>query len=177
MNLREGRYAERFVMDILDRAGIPSVQNDSPSREDLSAWDLKAELDGTPFLLEVKFDRMAARTGNLAIEYFNPLQGRPSGIGKTRATFWVQVLGKPEAVWLAPVSKLRRHLERVPPLRDVKVGGDGNSAMKLYPSAEILRDVFHRIDDLDGQALRLLLSSFLTGEPSELEVLEAATTA
>lgn len=81
--------------------------------------------------IEIKYDKLAARTGNVAIEV--SCAGKPSGITATTADFWVTVLDGKESVagiWWAEVAELRHLLLG----RLAISGGDRNAVqMVLIP--------------------------------------------
>ncbi len=160
---RVGKSGERQLQKLFSQAGIKSVENAQTSRKKLSYWDLKAWINGHPFLVEVKFDVMASRTGNLAIEYYNTRMAKPSGIKGTKADLWVVVLADPIRIYAARTSDLLQYCEAVRPFRNISCGGDDNAAMWLYPAEQILEAVFHRIDDIFPAHLPAKLATLLDG--------------
>lgn len=102
---------------------------------------------------------MAARTGNLAIEYYNVKKASPSGISSTKSDLWVVVLEN--EVWISATRKLRKYFNETKPHRTIECGGDDNAAFKLYRKEEILEAVFYRIDNINKLALTNLISSLL----------------
>lgn len=163
-----GGFAERLVRKLFSSAGAQVLTNESRRRTALLGWDLEVLLYRTPFRVEVKFDVMASRTGNLAIEYYNTRLGSPSGIGATTADLWCVVLLQPLAVYLTSVADLRAYCELHRPWRNVPCGGDGNAAMWLYPAHDILDAIFHRVDDLDPRHLPSVVCPLL-GETHRME--------
>lgn len=78
--------------------------------------------------VEVKYDRQALDTGNIAVEY--EYNGKASGITSTQATNWVFVTD--EGAWMVPTPQLRVDIM----LNDWKTtkGGDGwKSKLHLMP--------------------------------------------
>ena len=102
-------------------------------------WDLLVLLHQHVFLAEVKVDLMAPRTGNLAIEWWNPRRNGPSGISATTADLWFVLVGKD--LWVAPVPALKSFFHSNPG-RDVMGAGDGNSTVRLYPCSSLLNSIF-----------------------------------
>lgn len=110
-------------------------------------WDLSAAKIGTVhevFTVEVKYDEMQAKTGNIAIEIYNPKSGKPSGLTATKANLWCQVLQ--DAVWITSVKTLKKFCEETPPFKMFSSAGDGNAAILLYKTEDIL-EIFERIDE------------------------------
>jgi hypothetical protein len=142
-DLARGGRAETLVAHLFVEAGFPSGA-DKTAR---SKWDLKSEYDKHHITTEVKYDEYEHKSGNVAIEVFNPRLGKPSGITITKAFFWAHVL-KDGAVWLTPVTKLKTYLDNHAPGRIIDVGGDKNATLWLYPSTSILPDAFTRVDDM-----------------------------
>lgn len=153
--------AEKLVLNLLRSAKIEALPNASKKRTEQSQWDIEAFRRGRRFTIECKYDIYQAESGNIAVEYYNPRQAKPSGIGVTTADLWVFVLTKPVTAWVTTVSQLRAYVATMPPFRDIACGGDGNAAMKLYPSDEILGAIFTRIDNLSPAQLPLILANLL----------------
>ena len=68
-------------------------------------WDLSVSQQVTGyevFTVEVKYDEMQAKTGNIAIEIYNPKSGKPSGLTATKANLWCQVLK--DSTWITSVK-------------------------------------------------------------------------
>ncbi len=82
--------------------------------------------------VEVKWDKLAMFTGNLAIEIES--RGKPSGLSTTEADWWCFVLG-------SDLSKIKRfvfietdELKQLAEMHPSVVGGDNNtSVIKLIP--------------------------------------------
>ena len=66
----------------------------------------KADDDIVHTTLEVKADRRARQTGNLAIEYES--NGKPSGIITTTATWWVHFVDGENVYYMIPTKVLRK---------------------------------------------------------------------
>lgn len=171
-SLQVGRFAERYLTQILTGAGASVRSNSERTRESLAGWDLEVAFYRIPFRVEVKFDVMASKTGNLAVEYYNTSLCCPSGIEATTADLWCVVLHQPMRAYLATVPDLKAYCSLVRPWRDIACGGDGNAAMWLYPAHEILEDVFVRVDDLPEKDVLNKVIDML-GEPFGMEHAEA----
>lgn len=100
----------------------------------------------TRFTVEVKNDIMALKTGNIAVEIFNPKAGRPSGLTSTKADVWVFVLGN--EIWATPTKVLKEFVDNTRPYRKIEIAGDNNATILLYRKKTIL-PIFIRIDDME----------------------------
>ena len=161
-DLALGSKGEAYLQAILEKAGWKTELNtDSRKNKD---YDIKACKDEQAITFEVKYDVYAARSGNIAIEFYNPKICQPSGIDSTKATFWAHIITDPMSVWVAPVAQLKSFLKTTPAFRVITCGGDDNSSMYLYKKEVILSKVFTRIDECDETSLRgILLCPSLTG--------------
>jgi hypothetical protein len=156
-SVRKGNLAETFVKDFFQKLGVELERNPSKSRAEMALWDLRGTFGQTTFTLEVKWDVMAGKTGNLAVEFYNTRSGKPSGIMATTSDLWVVLTGEEMNGYVARTSVLREYFEKNKGVRDV-AGGDNNSAMRLFRADEILKDVFWPMDCNLKHALRYLLS-------------------
>lgn len=159
-SLEIGRFGEVYTQKLLRNAGLPTKLNEDRSRERLIEWDIESELGGRPFRIEVKFDQMEQKTGNVAVEFYNVKLGKPSGIDATVADLWVFVFQGMSA-FVARTADLRSFCKTVKPFRHIPCGGDNNAALMLYSRDVILPAVFHPMDDLNPEELKGLLSGLL----------------
>ena len=90
-------------------------------------YDLTIFKDGTPTKIEVKSDRQASSTGNMAIEY--ECKNKPSGLSATKADYWIYfvVHKDKDECYKIPTDELR---ELVKDCRKVR-GGD-NYMSRMY---------------------------------------------
>lgn len=159
-----GRFGEQCLKCILEKAGAKVLENPARSKKGLIGWDLAVELGEKKFTVEVKFDQMEAATGNVAVEYFNTKQARPSGILATKSDLWAFVLRKPTTVWACNTKALRDWFQTKPFYREVACGGDDNAAIRLYRRAELFSSLpFERLDDKEPALLGYLLLKMLGG--------------
>ena len=92
--------------------------------------------------VEVKTDRMAHKTGNIAVEY--QYKGYPSGISKTEADYWAFVLNENKIVLLIQTEELKRiGREYFKKGKVVNGGDDNNSKMILIPLVELVKFKVH----------------------------------
>ncbi len=78
--------------------------------------------------VEVKYDRLAPTTGNVAVEH--------RSIGKSTCEFAVYVFNN--QFWLLPMFELKAMIGKYP----VKTGGDFNYQLTLVPAREFIRNAF-----------------------------------
>jgi hypothetical protein len=105
-------------------------------------WDLETTHEGTTVKWEVKCDRMAYRTGNIAIEFC--CNHIPSGITSTHADYYAYFVLHPSddpTLYLIPTENLKRMIEH-PNYRRIR-GGDGfRSEMILIPLEDLYPFIF-----------------------------------
>lgn len=148
-SVRLGTEAENVFCGLLERAGLTAARNPEKSvRSKMIGWDVESAVGGTPFRAEVKFDKMAARTGNIAVEHHNTRSDTPSGIAATTADLWVFVLSGKDGTWVAATAALKTFVSETEPHKEIFGGGDNNAALKLYRKDVILPAVFRRVDEL-----------------------------
>ena len=143
-DLPVGQMGEYLVQQLLERIGMDCESNDD------KYYDISASFNDKTLYVEVKLDLYAEKSGNIAIEFFNPKTGQPSGIGITKADIWAHVLmdkGSPE-IWMANVDKLKKFIETFPAKRVVPCGGDDNASLYLYDKDKILHETFVRMDNI-----------------------------
>ena len=88
--------------------------------------------------IEVKTDRMAHITGNIAVEY--RYRGRPSGIATTEADYWAFLLYDMTTIIMIPTDKLKNIARDKFKNDQVTLGGDENaSEMILIPIQELTK--------------------------------------
>ncbi len=143
-DLAIGSIGEQLLINILTKTGMNPVKNTDKSK--LKYFDIKATLKDKEISFEVKYDLYSTKSGNVAIEFFNPKTCKSSGLTATKADFWVHTFPDNE-VWLAKISSLINFCSTTNPLRVVSAGGDDNSSMYLYKKDLILSTAFVRIDE------------------------------
>lgn len=152
-DLARGKKGELKVTDIFNSFGYETESNIVKGQ--LSDYDIKIIKDELSFTIEVKNDEYAKRSGNVAIEVFNPKSNKASGLSATKANFWAQVLD--DEVWITTVDKLREFTKTAKPHKIIDVGGDNNATLMLYKKEDILNEIFTRIDNIDKLALEFYL--------------------
>jgi len=137
-SIKIGNKAEQKLMSVLDGLGIKSVKNDDPKTR--SFYDVSAEIFGETKTFEVKYDVMSSKTGNFAIEYYNPKSNKDSGLMVTKADYWVHCFNEGEeiVIKICKVSELKDFCCQNNPCKDVKSCGDNNSNMLIFKKERIL---------------------------------------
>jgi hypothetical protein len=109
IDIEYGRQGENYLLDILETKRI-----------------------------EVKTDRIAHITGNVAVEY--RYKGRPSGISTTEADYWAFLLYDMTTIIMVPTDKLKAIAREKYKQDQITLGGDENaSEMILIPINELTK--------------------------------------
>ena len=156
-DLAIGKQGEENFIKILKKGKVKAESNEE--KKSRSYYDIKAEVGGQKFTVEVKNDLRAAETGNVAIEFYNPYSGKKSGLSITKADLWVQIVDS--KYWVAKTKDLKSFVKKTPPFRTFDNAGDGNANIKLYKVETILPEVFHRIDHLTGKKAKDLIAKLV----------------
>jgi hypothetical protein len=82
------------------------------------------------FAVEIKNDIYAAKSGNVAIEYFNPKTNKPSGITITKSHIWCHIINGEALIVLT--DSLKEFISTAKPKRIVYKAGDKNADLLLY---------------------------------------------
>jgi hypothetical protein len=152
-----GHKAEQLIIAILNQNGFTARKNSEfDKRYD---YDIVFDFGKRVYKVEVKYDKMSNKTGNIAIEFFNAKKGEASGISVTCADLWAQVLS-PTELFITSVTRLRGYTEKTKPKRVIYAGGDDNSDMMLFDKDDIL-SVFFNIHDLNKAQLTKVLKKLL----------------
>tara|TARA_R110000824_G_scaffold268532_1_gene457157 strand:+ start:653 stop:1150 length:498 start_codon:yes stop_codon:yes gene_type:complete len=152
----KGENAESSVAEMLSDFWWVSKSSDL-HKGAFTDWDLSASdiVSGVEvFTVEVKYDEMQAKTGNIAIEIYNPKSGKPSGLTATKANLWCHVLQ--DSAWITSVEKLKKFCEDTAPFKSFNSVGDGNASILLYKTEDIL-EIFERIDECSKTQLQKII--------------------
>ncbi len=139
--LDKGKEGESLLTDLLTKAGYIC----EPSPRATVGYDILCKLCPKEFKVEVKYDVMASKTGNVALEYWNSKSNKASGITATTAHLWCYVIGAEKEVWLTHVDKLKMFMQSAKPVKIIYKGGNKNSDMLIYNKDEFCK-TFDRID-------------------------------
>ena len=145
-----GNKGEKEVIALLNKCGI--VTEKEPDREKRYDHDLVCQLGKKKFTCEVKFDSMACKTGNLAIEHHNSVKDKPSGIEVTKADLWMHLIrdGENITVWVTNTNSLKAYIKTNEPFKKITNAGDGNANLWLYRTDDML-SIFERLDDVNDK--------------------------
>jgi hypothetical protein len=144
-DLDSGKKGENLLLQLLNSAGYQASANESRKKLNLDGWDIQVQQERCPLYFEVKYDLYSARSGNVAVEFFNPKIGKLSGITATKAHLWVFVFPD-SSIWMSCVNKLKNFCSTTPPLKVIAAGGDDNSSMYIYKKDIILPAIFTKVD-------------------------------
>jgi hypothetical protein len=154
-DLALGNQAEAFLQMVLAKHGISSTFNKT------NTYDILATLNKKNITFETKYDLYCARSGNIAIEFYNPKQGKPSGVGATKAKLWAHIITCPMSLWITSVDRLKDFIEKTPADKIVSCGGDDNSSMYLYKKDIIFDAIFKRVDECSTSEFMTVLNELL----------------
>ena len=139
-DLSLGDAGERRVMSLYEGFGFNSIQ----SQGKFPDWDIKSFYKAFEFSTEVKWDIYAVKSGNIAIEVFNPKSDKPSGLYATKANLWTHIT---DYVYVTTVEDLKVFVDTESPVRTITNGGDGNATLLLFREDHIL-NIFTKLDIL-----------------------------
>lgn len=159
-DIKIGQEGESRVIEVLGEAGLHCIRNSGREHSVLKGHDLAFWFHPRERLLEVKYDIYESKSGNVALEYYNPRTRTPSGINATNSDIWVFVL-KGGAVWACRTDDLRKHFKEQPFYRDIGCGGDDNASMKLYKREQLFGPLFIQIDQLPPAERYAAIASML----------------
>lgn len=160
-SIKIGNIGEKAVIDCLKNNGIECKKNeDVKTRAD---YDIIFELDKKQHTIEVKYDRMAATTGNICIEYQNSATEKDSGIAATKADLWAHIIqdGSNNVIFITSVKRLRKFIADNVPHKQFTKAGDNNSSFYLYKENVILDSIFQRIDIIPKENVVKLIKKLL----------------
>jgi hypothetical protein len=141
-DLEDGKNGEKRVKKTLEEMGYECEFNsDKTLRSD---YDLIITGIGT---VEIKNDLYSGKSGNVAIEYYNPKSDKPSGINITKSDIWCHIISG--VVYVVKTEDLRNFVNTAVPKRDIKKAGDGNASLKLY-TIEHIMTILVPIEEIGG---------------------------
>jgi hypothetical protein len=154
-----GNKAEKIVMGVYEELGFTCAG--TPSRK-WSDWDIETTMpkDGIVFHTEVKYDIYANKSGNIAIETYNPKIEKESGLTATKADLWVHIV---DTVNITTVKKLKEFVGNTEPKRIITAGGDDNATLYLYDRDVIFPAIFIELDSLSTKEREQTIRELLNG--------------
>jgi hypothetical protein len=156
-----GKQGEKLVEKIFQKNNVEFNLN--TDKEKLKDYDALSKIGKKKFTIEIKFDWLSQKTGNLAIEYFNSAKGEKSGIDGTKADIWIHIIldqDNPTA-WATSVKKLKDFIKNNKPWKVVERAGDGNASLYLYNDMKILEAIFSRIDMINEDEFKKLIKELI----------------
>lgn len=139
-DLSIGNKGQQFVIEIFESADIPVKPNTDRSK--LKFFDIEFFFANKDWKAEIKYDLYAEKSGNIAIEFFNPKLCKPSGISITKADFWIHVLTNPNRAFIVNLKEFREFIDAHKPDRIIVSGGDNNASLYLYRADFMMENIF-----------------------------------
>ena len=99
-DLQTGQQKEKEIADIYRSLGLDVIESVGVDKDK----DLKVSGQ-----IEVKYDRLAQKTGNVAIEV--RYKGKTSGLSTTKSNAWI--ITTDEGAWVCPTESLRKWVRDV----------------------------------------------------------------
>ena len=121
-----GEQAQAQAIELVRRrfAGLADIR---PCRT--KEYDFGGTLDGREIKFEVKWDRRAGETGNVAIEFES--RGRPSGLSVSAADYYIYKIGE-QGFYLFETAALKQKLSDRRNVERIVSGGDPGSNTRMY---------------------------------------------
>ena len=155
-DLATGKDGEISVLNLLNSGSILAKLNEDKAVR--SYYDIIAMLD-TEFTIEVKNDIYAAKSGNIAIEIYNPKSEKLSGLCATKSDIWVHIVDGKH--WFTATNLLKTFVNIHKPKRIIDKAGDGNATIYLYDVDIILPAIFICMNDKDKKQLQADIKGLL----------------
>jgi hypothetical protein len=157
-DIRLGKSGEAYVIDLFNSGGVSIQANEDKKK--FSYYDAIFSLDGSIYTAEIKYDIYAYKSGNIAIEFYNPKSNKPSGISITKSDFWIEVLTNPLRAYITRTDHLKHLIEHHPPKRIIHKAGDGNASLYLYETSFLTQNI---LVELKQEDLKDLLKVMVNG--------------
>lgn len=155
-----GSMAEERVVKLLCSLGYNAAINQDKSKRSLYDIIIHDNNNNLLFTVEVKYDIYANKSGNIAIETFNPKTAKPSGIGITQATLWCHITDR---IYIANTDALKYYVFSTAPKRVIASGGDDNATLYLYDHKQIVDNVFSELDECNPILAQSVIKRLLNG--------------
>ena len=159
--LKVGKKGEMHFLSVLEENNIAAVLNEQKKK--FADYDIECKLGRTKFTVEIKYDLMAEKTENIAIEYYNSSTAESSGMDSTKADLWGHIIpdGKSLQCFLTSVKLLKGFVKKNKPFKKIAKAGDGNASLYLYRTNVILPAIFKDISNLTESQLKKLIKLLL----------------
>ena len=126
-DLKYGIAGEKEIIEILCKGKEnPSIEHKCDKKN--SDWDFI--IDGISY--EVKTDRMACRSNNIAVEV--ACNHKPSGVVTSKADYWVFNLEAMDFIYIIPIEDLKELIRNV---KKIKGGERHRCTLHLLPMKDI----------------------------------------
>lgn len=148
MSFKLGNQGEDLLISFFNKLGLECTKASERSHDLI----LKYTSD---ILVEVKNDVYSRRSGNIALEFYNTKQCKPSGIAASQSHLWCHIHYNNQNTYISfcPTKLLKEWFEREVAKKIISCGGDDNSSMKLY-SQDLLSQHFFTIKTTDIVSLQ-----------------------
>lgn len=158
-DIKIGEAGEKLIISLLHKAKVKADKNEDKKKR--SDFDIECGLPhgGRTFTIESKYDLYASKSGNIAIEIYNPKTGKPSGLTITKADLWCHIVDN--EIYCTTVAQLKDFVDNNTPVKMVTAGGDDNATLLLFRIDDIIPQIFMRLDNLGKQELLDTLAEFL----------------
>lgn len=136
LSKKVGDEGEQLVKELLSSWGIVCAKNtDYQSRYD---YDFECSYKKRKFTIEIKWDKYAGKSHNLAIEVENSKSKTASGVSVTKANLWIHIIGDDADIMVVNTNRLKQFIINTIPHRIIEYGGDTNARLYLYKFKDIL---------------------------------------
>ncbi len=130
-------YQKRFLQLI-------EFDESEMAKGNFKPWDLRIIHKNEQIFFEVKADKAASRTGNLAIEF--ECSGRPSGVNVTSCDYWIHFVVGKNRYYMIPIMDLRQAIADKKFSKIVK-GGDGYRAQMYLFNENVFEEFLEEIPE------------------------------
>lgn len=127
-DLEVAQKTEEKIASVLARVSGSTIKMLNDNRD----FDILMERKGRDYYIEVKEDFMAAKTGNIAVEY--ECRGKPSGIQTSKSDVYAYLIHESntkQSLYLTETKKLKEAINKRMFFREV-TGGDAGSNTRMY---------------------------------------------
>lgn len=127
-DLAVAQRTEEKIAEVLSRVTGSTIKMLNDNRD----YDILMERKGRDYYIEVKEDFMAAKTGNIAVEY--ECRGKPSGISTSKSDVYAYMIHESnvkQVLYLTDTKKLKEAINKRMFFREVS-GGDAGSNTRMY---------------------------------------------
>lgn len=145
-DIKIGNSAENHFIE------LAKEHNLSCSKSPKGCKEYDVEIKGIKF--EIKYDVYSKKSGNIAIEFYNPKKGVASGVSISSANYWIYFLGTLDKAYYISILHLK-DLMNTKPLRVIESGGNDNASLMLFKIDSVihlftpLEELWHFLSELN----------------------------